>query len=228
MNRLLSFNSIINTFLTAHNHRCQQSIRKRWSTLAPPNYFSCALICVCVCTHLNNLNQPDIIIFHLQLLKGTFLWVPRTHFASGTATSGKYGYLLGLSKAALRQGGKLPCLTVAPASLIHTRQARWKMHLVGINLFIKSRAGINQVWTRRTQLWHCLPCPSFHIFYKPVHALLSRDTLKHVIWPLSTADLSLSQYTIKHSSGIMSHFLISAQWCWDRSTSEYFTWKSAA
>lgn len=77
MHRRLSFNSIINTFLTAHNHWCQRSIPKRWNTLTLLNYFPCALTCVCVCAHLNNLNQPDIIIFHLQWLKWTFLWASR-------------------------------------------------------------------------------------------------------------------------------------------------------
>lgn len=159
MYRRLSFNSIINTFLTAHNHWCQRSIPKRWNTLALPNYFPCAPTCVCVCAHLNNLNQPDIIIFHLQLRKWTLRWAPCAICISNVCSANTCIYY-----DLQRQGGKLARLTVlhlswAAASLHHAAESTvaleklWIItaHLVGINLLRKSLAGIR---ARRTELWH--------------------------------------------------------------------------
>lgn len=71
----LPFNAVLNTVLTAHGRRCRPSIPKRWSTLALPNYFPCALTCV---SPPNNLKRSDVIVCHVQSLKGTFLRAPRT------------------------------------------------------------------------------------------------------------------------------------------------------
>lgn len=161
MHRRLSFNSIINTFLTVHNHWCQQSIRKRWNTLALPNYFPCALTCVCVCAHLNNLNQPDIIIFHLQLLKRTFLWAPRAHLHQRLQRLANTDIYYDLQRQ--RSGREANehvrrCYICYQHQLLLFRRDRLlekldrlTMHLVGINLFIKTLAGIQQVWNARTK-----------------------------------------------------------------------------
>lgn len=214
MHRPLSFNSIINTFLTAHNHWCQQSIRKRWNTLALPNYFPCALTCVCVCAHLNNLNRPDIIIFHLQLLKRAFLQAPRTHLHQRLQIWISIMTYKGGAQAGRQISTFDGAASVTSTGFSHSgvleKLDRLTMHLVGISLFRKTLAGIQQVWSTRAKVWHHSPCAIF----PPDLSVPSAATLEHVIWPLSAADFSLSRSTIKHSSGIRPFLNLGSVMLW--------------
>lgn len=156
-------------------------------------------------------------------------------------------------KAAFRQGGKLAPLTVlhlfwAAASVIHSiigggvgklppvynapcRDS--PVHRVLQELSRSEREELNwdmmqHVVFALLHLYPASPCPPPPPFFNRITwKYFSHEFLKCVFWPLSTADLSQSLSTIKHSSGIMKRFLISAQWCCERFIFHTFIhWKS--
>lgn len=105
-------------------------------------------------------------------------------------------------------------------------------HLVGINLFGKSLAGIK---ARRTELWHhsvgrrpAFPPSSQSVGPSSLPNASPGNIPAVKFWNVFfdlylQQDLRLSLSTMKRSSGITSRFLISAQWCCERFSSEYFT-----